>query len=108
MESLKNILIKAKRWQIVDKDFVLEELFRGCDRALFSAAQSSNHCLNHLFLVKPNRVHAMSLRPRVINLPYRSLDMNWLKNILLTVHYLCMCKSISAHDVVLIILLYIL
>ena len=44
----------------------------------------------------------------VIILPYRCLDVNWLKNLLLTVHYLCMCKSISAHDVVLIILLYIL
>ena len=64
MESLKKVLMKAKRWQIVDKDYVLEELFRDCDRALFSAAQSSNHCLNHLFLVKPNRVHTMSLRPR--------------------------------------------
>ena len=64
MESVKKILIKAKRWQILDKDYVLEELFRDCDRALFRAAQSSNHCLNHSFLVKPNRVHTMSLRPR--------------------------------------------
>ena len=64
LESLKNVLIKAKRWQIVDKDYVLQELFRDCERALFSAAQSSNHCLNHLFLVKPNRVHTISLRSR--------------------------------------------
>ena len=64
MESLKKVLFKAKHWQIVDKDYVLEELFLDCDRALFSASQSSNHCLNHLFLIKPNRVHTMSLRPR--------------------------------------------
>ena len=64
MESLKKVLIKAKRLQIVDKDYVLEELFQDCDKALFSAAQSSNHYLNHSFLVKPNRVHTMSLRPR--------------------------------------------
>ena len=62
--NMKKVLIKAKRWQIVDEDYVLEELFRDCDRTLFSAAQSNNHCLNHLFLVKPNRVHTMSLRPR--------------------------------------------
>ena len=64
MESFKKVLVKVKRWQIVDKDYVLLELFRDCDRALFSPAQSSKHCLNHLFLVKPNRVHTMSLRPR--------------------------------------------
>ena len=64
MESLKKVLINTKRWQIVDKVCVLEELFRDCDRALFIAAQSNTHCLNHLFLVKPNRIHTMSLRPR--------------------------------------------
>ena len=64
MESFKKVIIKAKRWQIVDKDYVLEELFQDCDRALFSAAQSNNHCLNHLLLVKPNRVRTISLRPR--------------------------------------------
>ena len=64
MESLKKVLIKAKRWKIVDKDYVLKELFLDCDRTLFRVAQSSNHCLNHLFLVKPNRVHTMSLRLR--------------------------------------------
>ena len=64
----EKVLIKAKRWKIVDKDCVLEELFRDCDRSLFSAAQSSNYCLNHLFLVKSNRVHTMSLRPRGHNL----------------------------------------
>ena len=105
IESLKKVLINAKRWQIVDKDYVLEELFRDCERALFSAAQRCNHCLDHLFLVKPNRVHTMSLRPRVIILPYRCLDMNGLKNLLLNIHYLCMRKSTSAHDVVLIIIL---
>ena len=61
---LKKVLIKAKRWQMADKGYVLEELFWDCDRALFIAAQSSNHCLNHLFLLKPNRVHTMFLRPR--------------------------------------------
>ena len=105
---LKKVLIKAKRWQMVDKGYVLEELFKDCYRALLSAAQSNNHCLNHLFLVKPNHVHTMSLRPRVIILTYRCLDMIWLKSLLLTVHYLRMCKSTSAHDVVLIICLYIL
>ena len=64
-ESLTKVLIKAKHWQIVDKKYyVLEELFRDCDKALFSAAQSNNNCLKNLFLVKPNRVHTMSLPPR--------------------------------------------
>ena len=79
MESLKKVLIKAKRWQMVDIDYALEELFQHCDRALFSAAQSNNHCLNHLFSVKPYRNHAMSLRPRGHNFALRCLDMNWLK-----------------------------
>ena len=77
MESLNKVLIKAKRRQIVDKDYLLEELFQDCDRALFSAAQSSNNCLNNLFLVKPNRVHTMSLRPRGHNfaLPLRRYEL---------------------------------
>ena len=34
------------RWRIVEKDYVLEDFFQGCDSALFRAAQSTNHCLN--------------------------------------------------------------
>ena len=105
MESFKKDLIKAKRWQVIDKDYALEEVFRDCDRALFSAAQSSNHCLNHLFLVNPNRVHTMSLRPRGHNFALPFLRYELTKNLLITVHYLCMCKSTSAHNVVLIIIL---
>ena len=108
MESLKKVLIKAKHWQIVDKDFVLEELFQDCDRALFSAAESNNHCLNHLFLVKPNRVHTMSLRPRGHNFAMPLLRYELAKKSFINRSLLCMCNSTSAHDVVLIIFLYIL
>ena len=82
MESFLKVLIKAKSWQIVDKDYALEELFQDCDRALFSAAQSNNHSLNHLFLVKPNRVHTMSQRPQGHNFSLPLLRYEFAKKIL--------------------------
>ena len=63
IDSLQTVLIKAKRWKIVDKDYQLVDLFQDCDRTLFSAAQSSKHSLNHLFQVKQQHSHKMSLRP---------------------------------------------
>ena len=67
IESLQRVLIKATRWRIVDKEYVLEDLFQDSDRAIFSAAQCRNHCLNYLFSAKLNRSHKMSLRPRCHN-----------------------------------------
>ena len=64
IDSLQRVLIKAKRWRIVDIDYQLVDLFQNCDRLLFSAAQSSKHSLTHLFQVKQNHSHQMSLRPR--------------------------------------------
>ena len=71
IDSLQRVLIKAKRWRIVDRDYQLVDLFQDCDRALFSAAQSSKHSLNHLFQVKQNHSHQMSLRPRGHNFDIR-------------------------------------
>ena len=51
----------------MDKDYQLVDLFHDCNRALFSAAQSSKHSLNHLFQVKQHHSHQMSLRPRGYN-----------------------------------------
>ena len=64
IESLQRVLIKSKRWRIVEKDYQLVDLFQDCDRALFSAAQSSKHSLNHLLQVKQHHSHKMSLRSR--------------------------------------------
>ena len=45
------VLITAQRWCFIERDYVLEDLFLSWDRALFRAARSTNHCLNHLFPV---------------------------------------------------------
>ena len=51
-------LVKAKRWQLVSRDYKLMDMLDDCDIALYKAACNTNHCLNHLF--KP-RDHNYSL-----------------------------------------------
>ena len=51
-ESIQKMLVKAKRWHIVNKDFRVLDLFDDSDRSLFKAVQSCNYCLHHLFAAK--------------------------------------------------------
>ena len=58
------MLVKAKRWHIVNKDFRAVDLIYDSDRFLLKAHQSCNHCSHHLFAAKTEHTHGMVLRPR--------------------------------------------
>ena len=62
--SIQKILGKAKRWHIVNSDFIVVNVVRDNDLGLFHAVKASNHCLNHLFAPKTEHTHSMGLRPR--------------------------------------------
>ena len=56
-------LVKAKRWQLVSRDYKFMDMLNDCDIALYKASCNTNHCSNHLFMPK-QRFHDMILRPR--------------------------------------------
>ena len=64
IDSIQKILVKAKRWHIVNSDFIVVDLLRDNDLGLFQAIKASNHCLNHLFAPKTEHTHSIVLRPR--------------------------------------------
>ena len=64
IDSIQKILGKAKRWHIVNSDFILVDLLRDNALGLFQIVKASNHCLNHLFVPKTEHTHSMVLRPR--------------------------------------------
>ena len=57
------MLVKAKRWQLMSRDYKFMNMLNDCDIALYKAACNTNHCLNHLFKPK-QRFHDMILQPR--------------------------------------------
>ena len=61
IESIQKMLVKAKRWHIVNKDFGVVDLFDDSDRSLFNAVQSCNH---HLFAAKTEHTNSMCLLPK--------------------------------------------
>ena len=76
VNSLEKMLIKAKRWQIVTRDYDIEHMFEDCDRSLFRAARNMYHCLCHLFTIK-KQTHSMTMRLRGhdFELPKRKYQM---------------------------------
>ena len=64
IDSLQQLFIKAKRWQIVTDKYYVSLLFDKCDLELFQSSLNVNHCLRHLYPDKRHRVHSMTLRPR--------------------------------------------
>ena len=59
-DCIQCMLVKAKCWQLVSRDYKFMDMLNDCDIGLYKAACNTNHCLNHLF--KPNqRFHDMIL-----------------------------------------------
>ena len=51
----------------INKDFHsynIEELFNECDIVLFKSSPNVTRCLNHLYSIKQQLTHGMTLRPR--------------------------------------------
>ena len=63
IDCIQCMLVKAKRWQLVSRDYKFMDKLNDCDIALYKAACNTNHCLNHLFKPK-QRFHDMILQPR--------------------------------------------
>ena len=63
-DSIQKILSKAKRWHIVNSDFIVVDLLTDNDFGLFQTVKASNHGLNHLFAPKTEHTHSMVLSPR--------------------------------------------
>ena len=63
IDCIQCMLIKAKRWQLVSRDYKFMDMLNDCEIALYKAACNTNHCLNHLFKPK-QRCHDMILRPQ--------------------------------------------
>ena len=70
VDSLQQLFIKAKRWQIVTDKYDVSQLFDKCDMALLKLSLNVNLCLRHLYLDKRHHVHSMTLRPRGHNLSH--------------------------------------
>ena len=62
--SLQQLFVKARRWQIVSDNYDVSQLFVNCDIALFKSSLNVNHCLRHLYPDNRRHVHSMTLRPR--------------------------------------------
>ena len=60
IDSLQQLFIKAKRWQIVTDKYDVSKLFVKCDMALFESSLIVNHCLRHLYPDKRHHVHSMT------------------------------------------------
>ena len=63
IDSLQQLFIKAKRWQIVTDNYDISQLFDKGDMVLFKSSLNVNHCLRHLYPDKRHHVHSMTLRP---------------------------------------------
>ena len=64
IDCIQKILMKAKRWQIISKEYNIVDLFKDCDKSLFKAVLNTKHSLNHLFHDKQQYIPCMTLRPR--------------------------------------------
>ena len=56
IDSLQQLFIKAKRWQIVTDKYDVSQLFDKGDMALFKSSLNVNHCLCHLYPDKQHHV----------------------------------------------------
>ena len=63
IDCIQKMLMKVKRWQIISKEYNIVDLFKDCDKSLFKAVLNNKHSLNHLFHVKQQNFHCMTLRP---------------------------------------------
>ena len=52
IDCIQCMLVEAKRWQLVWRDYKFMDMLNDCDIALYKAACNTNHCLNHLFKPK--------------------------------------------------------
>ena len=63
INCLQHFLDKAKRWNITASSYNIEEFFDECDIVLFKASLNVTHCLNHLYSIKQQHTHCITLRP---------------------------------------------
>ena len=80
IDSLQQLFIKAKRWQIVTYKYDVSQLFDNCDMALFKSSLNVNHCLRHLYPDKRHHLHSMTLRPRGHNFTLPKLRLKCTRN----------------------------
>ena len=52
IDCIQCMLVKAKRWQLVSRDYKFMDMLNDCDIALHKAACNTNHCWNRLFKPK--------------------------------------------------------
>ena len=64
IDSLQQLFIKTKQWQIVTDKYDVAQLFDKGEMALFKSSLNANHCLRHLYPDKRHHLHSMTLRPR--------------------------------------------
>ena len=62
--SLQQLFAKAKRWNIVARNYYIDVLLDNCDRTLFRSSLYITHCFHHLFSDKHDHTHTMTLRSR--------------------------------------------
>ena len=61
IDCIQKMLMKAKRWQIISKEYNIVDLFKDCDKSLFKAVLHTKYSLNHLFHVKQQNFHCMTI-----------------------------------------------
>ena len=64
IESLQKVIINAKRWRIVEKDYVFEDLFHGCNMCFSAQRRAQTIASTNYSPVKSQRCHKMSLQLR--------------------------------------------
>ena len=80
IDCIQKMLMKAKRWQIISQEYDIVDLFKDCDMSLSKAVLNTKHSLNHLFHVKQQNFHCMTLRPRGHNFSLPKFKYQYTKN----------------------------
>ena len=105
IDSLQQLFIKTKRWQIVTDKYDVSQLFHKCYMALLKSSLNINHCLRHLYPDKRHHVHSMILRPRGHNFTLPNAGCNVPETRFLT-DIVCMFIMYNVHFIVIQFLLF--
>ena len=64
IKNINAIFRKAKRWNLTNNVYTIEDIADEMQSKLFQMSKRPNHCLNHLYAEKTHDHNKMTLRPR--------------------------------------------
>ena len=64
INNINAIFHKAKRWNLTNNVYTIEDIADEMQSKLFQMSKRPNHCLNHLYAEKTHDHNRMTLRPR--------------------------------------------